>query len=216
MNYFALESVCGNNVREDISSMFRIFLLTEKRSAMNYLKGQLLLASAHLTDPNFSQTVIFLIEHDENGAFGVVLNRPSNRTVGEIWDEQMEPIFGGEQAINLGGPVLGPILALHGEMSLAEAEISPGIFLAVQRDTLDQLVRLPGRTVRLFSGYAGWGQGQLENELEEGGWITTAATEAYLFEGTKDLWHQIGRDITQNVLGGAEKIKHVPDDPSVN
>jgi putative transcriptional regulator len=216
MQSFALEPVYGNNVREDISSMFRIFLLTEKRSAMNYLKGQLLVASAHLTDPNFSQTVVFLIEHDENGAFGVVLNRPSDRTVGEIWDEHIELLCAGEEAINVGGPVLGPILALHGEMSLAEAEISPGIFLAVQRDTLDQLVRLPGRTIRLFSGYAGWGEGQLENELEEGGWITTAATKAYLFEGTKDLWHTIGRDITQNVLGGAEKIKHIPDDPSVN
>ena len=187
-----------------------------KSSAMKYLKGQLLVAANHLMDSNFSRTVVFLIEHDEHGAFGVVLNRPSERTVSEVWSELVDLPCKCTEAINVGGPVLGPILALHGEASLSEAEILPGVYLAVQRENLDQLVSRPEVTFRLFSGYSGWGDGQLENELQQGGWITTTANAAYLFGSSEDLWHRVGQDITQNVLGGAKKIKHVPDDPSLN
>jgi putative transcriptional regulator len=183
---------------------------------MKFLKGKLLIASPQLSDPNFAQTVILMIEHDENGAFGVVLNRPTSRTVKELWDELSEGPCQCDQAINVGGPVTGPLLAVHKQNSLAEAEIMPGIFIAAGRDYLDQLVREPAAEFRLFSGYAGWGQGQLENEMQLGGWITTKATADYIFDDAADLWSRVSRDITRNVLGAAKNLKHFPDDPSVN
>ena len=91
---------------------------------MKSLKGQLLLASTQLVDPHFSHTVIFLIEHDDQGAFGVILNRMSDRRLGDIW----EHLGDRDQPINLGGPVKGPLIALHSQASLAEAEILPGIY----------------------------------------------------------------------------------------
>jgi putative transcriptional regulator len=183
---------------------------------MAFLKGHLLFAAPQLADPNFAQTVVLLIEHDENGAFGVVLNRPSGRTVREVWDELSEAPCDCDEAINVGGPVMGPLLAIHRQDSLAEAEIMSGVFLAAQREHLDQLVREPVADFRLFSGYSGWGKGQLENEMKLGGWITMRATEEYIFDDSGDLWNRVGRDITRDVLGAEQKLKHFPEDPSVN
>ncbi|NIP87427.1 MAG: YqgE/AlgH family protein [Planctomycetales bacterium] len=183
---------------------------------MEFLKGKLLIAAPQLADPNFAQTVVLMIEHDENGAFGVVLNRPTGRTVKELWDELAEDPCPCEQRINVGGPVTGPLLAVHQQHSLAEAEIMPGVFIAATREHLEQLVREPAAEFRLFSGYAGWGEGQLEKEMRMGGWITTQATADYIFDKTADLWSRVSRDITRDVLGAEKTLKHFPDDPSVN
>ena len=179
---------------------------------MDCLKGRLLLASAQLVDPNFSRTVVLLIEHDQQGAFGVVLNRPSDRTIGDIWDD----ISHTDQRINVGGPVQGPLVALHGEVSLAEAEIFPGVYLAAHREHLNQLVRQTDADVRLFSGYSGWGAGQLEHELTQGGWIIAPTKEAFVFSLANDLWQQVGKAVTSKVFASGARIKHFPDDPSLN
>ncbi|HUS39064.1 MAG TPA: YqgE/AlgH family protein [Pirellulales bacterium] len=183
---------------------------------MKFLKGTLIIASPQLADPNFAQAVVLMIEHDENGAFGVVLNRPTDRTVEELWDEISADPCQCQQAISVGGPVTGPLLAVHKQNSLGEAEIMPGVFIAAQREYLDQLVREPAAEFRLFSGYAGWATGQLENEMKMGGWISTKATEDYIFGETGDLWNRVSRDITRHVLGAEKSLKHFPDDPSVN
>lgn len=179
---------------------------------MKSLKGQLLLASTQLVDPHFSHTVVFLIEHDDQGAFGVILNRMSDRRLGDIW----EHLGDRDQPINLGGPVKGPLIALHSQASLAEAEILPGIYLAAHREHLDQLVRFTDANVRLFSGYAGWGAGQLEQELTQGGWIIAPAKKTFVFNDANDLWHQVGKDVTSRVLDSGVRIKHIPEDPSMN
>lgn len=179
---------------------------------MKSLKGQLLLASAQLVDPHFSRTVVLLVEHDQQGAFGVILNRPSQRTVSDIWHDLDNP----NQQINLGGPVRGPLMALHGAASLAEVEIMSGVYLATNREHLNQLVRRADTHVRLFTGYAGWGAGQLEYELTQGGWIIAPAKEAFVFNLVNDLWEQVGREVTDTVLGSDARIKHFPGDPSFN
>ncbi len=179
---------------------------------MKFLKGQFLLASAQLVDPHFSRTVVLIVEHDSEGAFGVVLNRPGDRTVGDIWDDSDRP----HQKINVGGPVQGPLMALHGQAALAEAEIISGVYLAANRSYLDQLVKASDVSFRLFSGYAGWGAGQLEEELKQGGWIVAPAKESFVLQGLADLWERVGKEVTNGVLGGGAKIKHFPSDPSVN
>ena len=110
----------------------------------------------------------------------------------------------------------GPLIALHSQASLAEAEILPGIYLAAHREHLDQLVRFTDVNFRLFSGYAGWGAGQLEHELIQGGWIVTPAKEAFVFSYANDLWRKVGNDVTGRVFESGIRIKHIPDDPSLN
>ncbi|NIL97339.1 MAG: YqgE/AlgH family protein [Planctomycetales bacterium] len=183
---------------------------------MDFLKGKLLIAAPQLADPNFKQTVVLMIEHHEQGAFGVILNRPTQSTVKDLWAELSEGSCHCQQAIHCGGPVTGSLLAVHKQDSLAQAEIMPGIFLAAEREYLDQLVREPAAEFRLFSGYAGWDKGQLEDEMLMGGWITSRATPDYIFDDTANLWSRVNRDITRTVLGAEKNLKHFPDDPSVN
>ena len=182
---------------------------------MDSLKGHFLIASPHLVDPNFVRTVVLLVEHNENGAFGVVLNRPSERSVQEIWDEVAEVPCDCLEPINVGGPVLGPLLALHTQPMYSETEVVPGVFVATQRDHLDHIVR-QDEPFRVFSGYSGWGAGQLEAELKQGGWITMAADRRYVFAPADDLWHQASQAIARDVLISTLKIRHVPEDPSLN
>lgn len=182
---------------------------------MPSLKGHLLIAAPQLFDPNFQRTVVLLIEHNEDGAFGVVLNRPSDTTVKEVWEQVGQDPTDSLETINVGGPVPGPLLALHDAGPLSESEVMPGIHLSTQRDALDQLVRSRAE-FRLFSGYAGWGGGQLETELTQGGWITRQANGDYIFYRQDDLWERVTKDITDEVLRPVLKATHVPRDPSCN
>jgi len=182
---------------------------------MPSLKGQLLIAAPQLADPNFSRTVVLMIEHTDEGAFGVVLNRPSDTTVQEVWEQVGQEPTDSCEPIHVGGPVTGPLMALHDAELLSEAEVLPGVHLSTQRDTLDQLVRSPA-AFRLFSGYAGWGGGQLENELTAGGWITRQANGDYIFYREDDLWERVTKEITDEVLRPILKATHVPVDPSCN
>ncbi len=134
---------------------------------MESLEGQLLLASPQLLDPNFVRTVVLLVEHNDNGALGLVINRPTGTTVQELWKQVGESPCESQQPVHLGGPVSGPIMAIHTVSSLAEMEIVEGVFFAMKKQNLDELVRRDER-FKVFYGQSGWGPGQLEGEIEQG------------------------------------------------
>lgn len=183
---------------------------------MKSLKGQLLVATPRLPDENFHHSVVLMVEHNEHGALGVVLNRPANRTVKQLWDEVSEVSSNSDRKINLGGPVSGPLLAIHTSRDLAEMEILSGVYLAAQKHLLDQLVQQEEHRYRVFLGHAGWGGGQLESELTQGAWLVTPATEEYVFYEQEDLWETVAKHIGDSVLLDSLHIKHVPRDPSMN
>ena len=183
---------------------------------MKLLQGQLLVASPHLEDPNFARSVILLIQHGEDGTFGLVLNRPIDKTIQELWQEVEEAPCVSRQHINLGGPVSGPLMALHTEQPLGEIEILPGVYFSAQKEHLEDLVQRPNVQLKLFIGHSGWSEGQLESEMDQGAWLVAPATAAYIFLAEEELWPQVSRQIGAAVLATSLKIKHVPDDPSVN
>ncbi|MBN1911799.1 MAG: YqgE/AlgH family protein [Pirellulales bacterium] len=183
---------------------------------MKSLKGQLLVATPHLPDENFFRTVVLMVEHNANGALGVVLNRPASQSVAELWEQVSEEPCTSPQKIHFGGPVSGPLMAVHTDRNLAEMEILPGVFLAAQKGNLDQLVRQEEHPFRVFLGHSGWGGGQLEGELEHGSWLITPATIEYVFFADDNLWETVARHIGDTVLLEALKIDHLPQDPSVN
>ena len=162
---------------------------------MDSLKGQLLLASPALFDPNFRRTVVLVTEHTEEGAAGLVLNRPSETAVADAVPDLL-PLVSEEERVYVGGPVQESAVLV-----LAEFEDPEEAALLV----VDDIGFLPGdgdfdllagatRRVRVFAGYAGWGPGQLEAELED------------------DLWARILRD-----KGGVYRVVALmPEDPSVN
>ncbi len=120
---------------------------------MDSLTGHLLVASPYLVDPNFVQTVVLLIHHSDEGAFGVVLNRPSEKTIQELWEEVNEGTCDNRQCLHLGGPVSGPLIAVHTDGSLAEMEIVPGLYFSAHRDHIAQLISQPNERFRLFVGH---------------------------------------------------------------
>lgn len=154
---------------------------------MDYQTGKLLIATPELADPNFFRTVSLIIHHDAEGAAGVILNRPSNTPLSEIWDD-LEPQGVGKQAIHLGGPCESPLMAVHSSLALAERSIFTGVYLSFSRDNLRELVLQTKHPVKVFSGHAGWGPGQLEAEMEQGGWLTFPTDTDDLFETPEELW----------------------------
>lgn len=183
---------------------------------MKSLQGQFLVASPHLSDPNFYKGVVLMIKHDEDGAMGLILNRPTDNTVADMWRLVVERDIDCRQPVFFGGPVQGPPLALHRLKSAAEAEVLPGIFFTADQDKLEELTQQSAKPYRFFLGYAGWAAGQLEDELSSGGWLTIKAKKSLVFSKDVDLWELVTRTIGENILTKAIKVKHVPDDPSLN
>jgi putative transcriptional regulator len=177
------------------------------------LRGHLLVAGPSLVDPNFRRTVVLVGEHGEEGALGVVLNRPSEATVGEAVPE-LTPLVSDLAIVHVGGPVQPSaivVLADFEEPERAGSLVleSVGFLPAeVEPEELGQL-----RRTRVFAGYAGWGPGQLDDELEEGSWIVEPALPEDVFtHAPEDLWGEVLR----RKGGPFSLLALMPPDPSAN
>jgi len=169
-----------------------------------------------LLDPNFAKSVVLLIRHNEEGALGVVINRPTSKTISELWKEIGESPCQADYPVCLGGPVPGPLIAIHANMFFAEMEVIKDVFIAAKRESLDELVLHPGDPLKLFLGHAGWGAGQLESEIEAGAWITMPADFEHVFYQGEDLWEKVIKKIGEQTLQSLLDLKHIPDDPTLN
>jgi len=182
---------------------------------MESLEGQLLLASPQLLDPNFVRTVVLLVEHNDMGALGLVINRPTGKTIQELWKQVGEAACASQEPVHLGGPVSGPLMAIHTVDGLAEMEIAEGVFFSAKKQNLDELVRRDNR-FKVFVGHSGWGPGQLESEIEQGAWRAVPAKLEDVFDASDDLWQRLMQRAVAGVLPEMLGIKHVPIDPSLN
>jgi len=183
---------------------------------MSSLQGKLLVASPHLGDPNFYKSVVLMIKHDAEGAFGLILNRPTPNTVRDVWQAVTDQELECDEPIYLGGPVEGPLVAIHPIKSCAEAEVLKGVYFSAHKEQLLKIVSQTKRPFRLFSGYAGWAGGQLDGELHVGGWLAATPDKELIFTASDELWEQAIRTIGEDILAPAMKTKHLPDDPSLN
>ena len=183
---------------------------------MASLQGHFLIASPHLGDGNFNRSVVLMVKHDDEGAFGFVLNRPTGNTVAEVWKLVSDEPCTRQDPIYLGGPVQGPLMAVHSLASAAETEIVSGVFLCAHKEQLQEVVGSSTTAVRLFTGYSGWGAGQLEGELQAGGWLVAPATAELVFHDKDDLWERVIRDVAKEILSPTLKSRHVPGDPTLN
>ncbi len=180
------------------------------------IAGKLLVASRHLRDPNFLRTVVLMLEHTGDGALGVVLNRPSERTVEEVWRVIDAPPCDSQAPIYVGGPVPGPLIALHGDASISEKQVLPGVFMAIERGKIDALVRQEQTPFRLYSGNSGWGAGQLEGEMKAGGWLVTDTAEEDVFADPSELWPTVTKRIGLKIMLPKTPPNQLPNDPSMN
>lgn len=180
---------------------------------MDSLKGQLLIASPSLFDPNFRRTVVLVTEHGDHGAAGLVLNRPSESPVAEVVP-QLDWLAAPEDRVWIGGPVEQNAVLVLGEFDDAGESPVPVFgdigFVALESDESEPS---PPRRSRVFAGYAGWGEGQLEGELARDDWILEPALADDVFAAEPDeLW----RVVLRRKGGVFELVARMPDDPSLN
>ena len=178
-------------------------------------RGMLLLATPPLDDPNFDRSVIYMMEHNADGAVGLVLNRPTEETVIDGLDLWMELTVQPAVVFD-GGPVQADALIalaeLNGPREDAWSAILPDLgSVDLARDPSDVADHV-GR-VRVFRGYAGWAPGQLDGELAMGAWMVFSARRDDVFnESPADLW----RDVLRRQRGRVAWLANAPDDLSMN
>lgn len=183
---------------------------------MKSLQGHLLVAAPELRDPNFFHAVVLIFRHDEEGAAGLILNRRTHATIEQIWKQISEKSCNSRAPLCLGGPVEGPLMALHAQESLSEIDVMPGVYVAASQSHIEQLASGADERARFFVGYSGWGAGQLERELEESAWLTLEARAEHVFGDHDQLWEQTTKQIKSRELIAVLKIKHVPKEPGLN
>lgn len=177
-----------------------------------WLSGQLLVASPAIGDPSFSRSVVLVVDHDRDGALGIVLNRPTE-TVVQIAVPEIAALFGEDDVVHDGGPVQADALLTMAEFR----DPADAALLVLGRVGMVRGDHDPQRSnverVRAYAGYAGWAPNQLDQELANGDWIAVPARPDDLFRAdAADLW-----TIALERLGGPyATLAHRPADPSVN
>jgi len=155
---------------------------------MNSLAGHLLIAPAIERDPDFVKMVILLIQHSDQQAVGVVLKRQSSKTVDEVWTGKRN--WKSQQCVYSGGPVPGPLMAVHSFQPLGKIEILTGVYYSVQKKHLEQIVTRTDIQCKFFNSHTGWGPGQLEQWLEGKAFCILPATPECVFDIVDNLWEK--------------------------
>jgi putative transcriptional regulator len=179
---------------------------------VDYLQGKLLVSSPALIDPNFRKTVVLITHHDEDGAMGLVLSRPSDVAAADAVPS-LDGLPGSDDPVFVGGPVQPlafMVLAEFDDLEQAAATVFARVgFMHAESEPEELSIS----RFRLFAGYSGWGAGQLEAELAEPSWIVVDAEPDDAFADDPDeLW----RTVLHRKGGPFELMEHMPFDPGLN
>lgn len=174
-----------------------------------------------MIDPMFGRSVCLVMHHDEDGAIGVLLNRPLQPGPEELWklleSEGSRVPRPTKRSIHFGGPMAGPVVALHAQQQLAEAETGAGIYVAAQKEHLQELVSCTAEgPMRLIIGHAAWESGQLEKEIAAGAWYLLSATADRVFEADDSMWPHLVRTGVGHSLASWVGVDDTDGDPHLN
>ena len=176
------------------------------------LRGQLIISSPALVDPNFRRTVVLITHHDDEGAMGLVLTRPSEVRVEDAVPE-LASLPGAEGVVRRGGPVQPEAIMALAEFEDPADALAPVVGSVGFVPAEASVDALSIRRIRVFAGYSGWAAGQLEAELEEPSWIVADARPDDAFVDDPDeLW----RTVLQRKGGKFTLIASMPFDPRLN
>ena len=182
---------------------------------MNSFEGHFLVAARDQLDPNFAEMVILVVEHSHEGAFGVIVNCPRKES-----RRLQQCNFGWRSSeterFSFGGPVTGPLMAVHTKASLGERQLLPGVFFSGKEKNVLALMQQAEQPLKVFAGYAGWEAGQLDFEVEQGIWRVAPATAEQTFSDSDELWEQVSRQASRLQLQIMLNLKHIPADPLLN
>ena len=184
---------------------------------MHSRKGQLIIAPPDMVDPNFRRTVTLLVEHDERGALGLTLNRPTSLSLQEAWEQ-----CGGDcpchvdAAVHLGGPCPGPMMLLHPYEDYAQRHVAGRVYFTSDPDHIAWLVEHSDLPIRCFGTHAAWGPGQLESEFETSSWITAPACDRHVYDSDPGMWFDLLKQINPAQALALSKPELFSGDPRRN
>lgn len=192
----------------------------QSRETADLRAGALLVSSKGLPDPTFSKSVVLLIQYDQNGAVGLMVNRRGQVPISRILEE-VETAKHGSDPIYLGGPVeMQSVLALLRSQKQPEDSTSvvKEVFLVSSKPPLEKALASSAGDLRVYLGYCGWGPGQLENELSRGGWWIFEATASTVFDpNPSSVWARLIARTEQQIAEGSQAHPFgafVPDVPA--
>ncbi len=178
-------------------------------------KGMVLIASPDLLDPNFKRSVVLLCEHNSEGSFGLILNKPLNIKISDA----VEDLADWDLPLNIGGPVQNnTIHVLHrrGDLISDSLEIDDGVFWGGNYEEIQSLVntgQINAEEFRFFLGYSGWGVGQLEDEMQEDSWYQSSITNDLAFN---TLPEKMWSNVLRRKGGDYAIIANTPEDVRLN
>jgi putative transcriptional regulator len=181
-------------VRAVVAALTLLLIAAAPRDADRKLEGQLLVASPEMGDPRFARSVILVVRHDKNGAFGLIVNRPlDERDYADLLGSADD--VHGKLRVHFGGPVeleLGFVLHSLDYRRAETLEIDGRFGMTMSREILVDMAQRKGPAKSLFAfGYAGWGPGQLEAELARGDWFMAPADARLIFDDDRArLWDE--------------------------
>jgi putative transcriptional regulator len=176
------------------------------------LAGKLLISSPSLVDPNFRRTVVLMTHHDEEGAVGLVLSRPSELLIADAVPDLGDLPYA-DDVVYVGGPVQPEAVVVLVELEQPREDAEPIVGQVAYMPPGVETEELAASRARVFAGYSGWGPGQLESELDEPAWIVAPAEPEDVFAADPDeLW----RTVLQRKGGMYSLIATMPYDPSRN
>ena len=183
---------------------------------MGSLLGQLLVSSPALQDPNFAQTIVLMVQHNEQGALGLILNRPTDTTISEAWQQVRGTPCTCQDRLHHGGPCEGPLMVVHVHESVSQLEVLSGVYFSTDRENIEWLIEQNDDPIKFYVGCSGWAPGQLESELKTGSWLTIPATFEHVFEAVEDQWLAVTKQIARSIASSTLNPRIVPEDPSLN
>lgn len=183
-----------------------------------YGKGYFLIANPVLPDPNFSRTVVLLCNHNEEGSFGLVVNRATDMKASEVFSD-CDFLKRFNNKVYIGGPVQQSqvFYLCRSQDPIPEMEtVCQGVQMGMNWDSLEQAVNKlqdPEQDIRFYLGYSGWAAGQLAGEMDHRSWLTCSAKDDFVFRGKEDtIWSSAVRSLGKEF----EYLLHAPLNPNLN
>jgi putative transcriptional regulator len=180
---------------------------------MESLAAHFLIASPKLVESNFAKSVVLIVQHGEEGALGLIVNRPLETTVAQVCEKVLEVACEADGVLYQGGPCEGPLMVVHTDEVRSDVRVKAGVHFTTDRQHIEWLLAHDEGPVKYFVGYAGWAAGQLESELETGSWLTLPAENEHIFNAGPGLWSRL---LSTATLSKWIDPSRIPDDPTVN
>ena len=174
----------------------------------DHFEGCILVSSPTWSSQMYARSVCLLVHHGKEGSVGVFLNRSFPETPAELWKHLAgeKAADGSQRRLHFGGPMSGPVIAVHDQPDLAEYTSVDGVYMAAQLENLQRLVQSQDEAeVRIIVGQATWNSGELEAELRDGKWLPMPVSPQLVFSSDDEMWsraiRQIGNHFVASITG---------------